>query len=304
MQLPRMYFLRYFIGLVNHDHIPTEAAALAFKTILGLIPALLVVVGVFAMTPGAADLQNQLQDFSADHLMPVFTDVISDTVASLMKHAGRITSTGLITLAILTLWLLRTVDLAFNRIWGVGHKTAGHMHRMGIFTGADLRRVSLQHLVQEFGKMGRVFYDFARGIDERPVVAAWERKSVSCETTFDEDIYKSPAIIIELYHRVEELLRRLQKSGFEGHTLTLKVKFGDFQQITRSVTASEALLTKEQILPLAKQLVRSVDISREHPVRLLGLGISRAAADVTADDTASGPEWKELELEFEPWPDD
>ena len=122
MQLPRMYFLRYFIGLVNHDHIPTEAAALAFKTILGLIPALLVVVGVFAMTPGAADLQNQLQDFSADHLMPVFTDVISDTVSSLMKHAGRITSTGLITLAILTLWLLRTVDLAFNRIWGVGER--------------------------------------------------------------------------------------------------------------------------------------------------------------------------------------
>lgn len=195
-------------------------------------------------------------------------------------------------------------QLEVNRIWGVGHKTADHMHRMGIFTGADLRRVSLQHLVQEFGKMGHVFYDFARGIDERPVVAAWERKSVSCETTFDEDIYKSPAIIIELYHRVEELLRRLQKSGFEGHTLTLKVKFGDFQQITRSVTSSEALLTKDQILPLAKQLVRSVDISREHPVRLLGLGISRAAADVTADDTASGPEWKELELEFEPWPDD
>lgn len=83
------------------------------------------------------------------------------------------------------------------------------MHQMGIFTGEDLRKVSLQHLVQEFGKMGRVFYDFARGVDERPVVAEWERKSVSCEQTFENDIFNKSAIIIALYHTVEELLRRL-----------------------------------------------------------------------------------------------
>ena len=75
-------------------------------------------------------------------------------------------------------------QLQVTRIWGIGHKTAEHMHRMGIFTGADLRRCSQAHLIEEFGKMGRLFYDFARGIDERPVVAEWERKSVSCEQTF------------------------------------------------------------------------------------------------------------------------
>ena len=199
---------------------------------------------------------------------------------------------------------LQFIDqLLVTRIWGVGHKTAEHMHRMGIFTGADLRKVSLQHLIHEFGKMGHVFYDFARGIDERPVVAEWERKSVSCEQTFEEDIYKPSAINTGLCHRVEELLHRLQKSGFEGRTLTLKVKFSDFQQITRSLTVNGVLQTKEQILPLAKQLIHGVDISREHPVRLLGLGISHAAAD-GGDATETSAAWRELELEFDPWPDE
>ena len=194
-------------------------------------------------------------------------------------------------------------QLQVNRIWGVGHKTAEHMHRMGIFTGADLRRCSLAHLVQEFGKMGRVFYDFARGIDERPVISEWERKSVSCEQTFEKDISSASAIVIELYHTVEELLRRLEKTGFEGRTLTLKVKFADFHQITRSLTASAMLRTKQQILPMAKQLMGEVDYSREHPIRLLGLGVSHAVADSYESASPPASLWRELELQFQPWPD-
>ena len=194
-------------------------------------------------------------------------------------------------------------QLQVTRIWGVGQKTAEHMHRMGIFTGADLRRCSQTHLVQEFGKMGCVFYDFARGIDERPVVSEWERKSVSCEQTFETDIYQLSAVIIALYHTVEELLRRLTKSGFEGHTLTLKVKFADFHQITRSLTIRQPLRTKEQILPLAKQLLAEVEYGREHPIRLLGLGVSHAAANAPEYFSSAEPLWKELELQFEPWPE-
>ena len=194
-------------------------------------------------------------------------------------------------------------QLQVNRIWGVGHKTAEHMHRMGIFTGADLRRCSQVHLLEEFGKMGQVFYDFARGIDDRPVVSEWERKSVSCEQTFEKDIFQSSAVTIELYHTVEELLRRLEKSGFEGRTLTLKVKFADFRQISRSLTTTNVLRTKEQILPLAKQLMKEVDYSRDQPIRLMGLGISHSAADFAESDVAPEPLWRELELQFEPWPD-
>ena len=194
-------------------------------------------------------------------------------------------------------------QLLVTRIWGVGHKTAEHMHRMGIFTGADLRRCSQTHLVQEFGKMGRVFYDFARGIDERPVISEWERKSVSCEQTFEKDIFRRPAVVVALYHTVEELLHRLEKSGFEGHTLTLKVKFADFRQITRSLTVPTVLRTKEQILPLAKQLMSEVAYDSTHAIRLLGLGVSHAAADNAGRDAQPEPLWRELELQFEPWPD-
>lgn len=191
-------------------------------------------------------------------------------------------------------------QLQVTRIWGVGQKTAEHMHQMGIFTGADLRRCSLPHLLQEFGKMGKVFYDFARGIDERPVVSAWERKSVSCEQTFEQDIFSKSAVTIELYHAMEELLRRLAKNAFKGRTLTLKVKFSDFHQITRSITSEEVLDNKERIWPLTKRLLREVDINRDHPVRLLGLGISHAAADASDSDLPHRPEWTELYLPFDP----
>lgn len=80
-------------------------------------------------------------------------------------------------------------QLPVEDFWGVGKKTLQKMHFMGIFNGADLRKVSKEHLVEVFGKAGHIFYDFARGIDERPVITYRERKSVGCEQTFLEDIY-------------------------------------------------------------------------------------------------------------------
>ena len=190
--------------------------------------------------------------------------------------------------------------LHIDRFWGVGHKTAERMRRMGIFTGADLRRVSLERLSKEFGKMGRVFYDFARGIDQRPVVVEWERKSVSCEHTFETDISKPSAITIELYHTVVELAERIKRSQFEGRTLTLKVKFHDFRQITRSLTTDHILRTKDDLLPLAKQLMSEVELDR-HPIRLIGLGVSGHEHGTFA---SSRPRWIQLELPFEPWDTD
>ena len=192
-------------------------------------------------------------------------------------------------------------QLRVERIWGVGQKTMEHMHRMGIFTGADLRRASLPHLTREFGKMGRLFYDFARGIDDRPVVSEWERKSVSCEQTFETDISENAAVTIQLYHTVLELVRRIAKNSFEGRTLTLKVKFFDFQQITRSITANHVLQTKDDILPLAKQLMQSVEY-HSHPIRLIGLGVSNPGSPPSNGGPASQQHWTELELQFEPWP--
>ena len=187
-------------------------------------------------------------------------------------------------------------QLKVEKIWGVGQKTAEKMHFMGIFTGADLRKLSQQRLTEVFGKMGQVFYNFARGIDDRPVISEWERKSVSCEQTFEKDISDQSAVIIELYHTVLELERRIAKNGFEGRTLTLKVKFQDFQQITRSVTVDHILRTKDDILPLAKQLLLQVEF-HSHPIRLLGLGVSNQKGEAEEEK----PRWIELELEFEDW---
>ena len=207
-------------------------------------------------------------------------------------------------------------QLKIEKIWGIGLKTAEKMHRMGIFTGLDLRNMSLSRLTQEFGKMGQVFYDFSRGIDNRPVISEWERKSVSCEQTFESDINENAAVTIHLYHTVLELVRRIEKNDFEGRTLTLKVKFArereqtrqyakfqDFQQITRSITVDHVLRTKDEILPLAKQLMQQVEF-HSHPIRLLGLGVSNPGSPSSNGELASDHgAWCELELEFEPWPD-
>ena len=167
------------------------------------------------------------------------------------------------------------------------------MHRMGIFIGYDLRRYSLQRLTQEFGKMGAVYYNFARGIDLRPVEAFSVRKSVGCEQTFMEDTDIPSKLIIELYHLVLELVERIKKAKFKGRTLTLKVKFHDFTQITRSITRSSDFCLKEDILPAAKALLKEVEYTN-HPVRLLGLSVSHPHEE----DSEKKTRWVEQEFPF------
>ena len=195
--------------------------------------------------------------------------------------------------------------LPVEDFWGVGKKTLQKMHFMGIYNGDDLRKVSEEHLVEVFGKAGHIFYNFARGIDERPVVTYRERKSVGCEQTFLEDIYTKSAVVIELYHAVLELAGRIEKSEFEGRTLTLKIKFADFTQITRSISQEKILKKKEDILPLAKRLLLLVDYSSAHPIRLLGLSVSNATSEEAKredkENSTQKSEYKELELEFEDW---
>ncbi len=185
--------------------------------------------------------------------------------------------------------------LRIEQFWGVGAKTAEKMHFMGIFTGRDLLECSQKHLQEVFGKVGATYYNFARGIDLRPVESEYVRKSVGCEQTFAEDISMRAAVTIELYHTVLELVRRIKKEDFEGRTLTLKVKYADFTQITRSITQRGILTTKDEILPLAKRLLKSAPFSAAHPIRLLGLSVSNPSveADIHRE------EWVEGYLEFE-----
>lgn len=186
-------------------------------------------------------------------------------------------------------------NLPVEKLWGVGPKTANRMHEMGVFTGAQLRRISCEHLVQVFGKMGRVYYDFSRGIDNRPVVVAYERKSVGCERTFLEDLHIDTKIIIELYHIVLELVERIERKDFRGRTLTLKLKWDATTQITRSLTQEKVLRTKDDILPLAKRLLKDTEY-HDRPIRLMGLSVS--SPETNDKEGQNRPQWVEGFLPF------
>ena len=186
-------------------------------------------------------------------------------------------------------------SLPVEKLWGVGPKTANRMHEMGVFTGAQLRRISCEHLVQVFGKMGRVYYDFSRGIDNRPVVVAYERKSVGCERTFLEDLHIDTKIIIELYHIVLELVERIERKDFRGRTLTLKLKWDATTQITRSLTQEKVLRTKDDILPLAKRLLKDTEY-HDRPIRLMGLSVS--SPETNDKEEQNRPQWVEGFLPF------
>ena len=185
--------------------------------------------------------------------------------------------------------------LPIESFWGVGPVTAKRMHLLGIHNGAQLRTRSLESLTREFGKVGAIYYDFARGIDLRPVEAVRVRKSIGCERTLEKDINRTSSVIIELYHVAVELVRRLDGKQFKGNTLTLKIKFHDFTQITRSVTRPQELTTLDTILPLAKQLLKEVDYA-EHPIRLIGLSVSNPHNEPDVSGT-----WEQLSFEFSDW---
>ena len=114
--------------------------------------------------------------------------------------------------------------LPIEAFWGVGPITAKKMHTLGIYNGETLRKCSLEMLQRQFGKNGLIYFNFARGMDDRPVEAVRIRKSIGCEHTLEKDISLHSSAIIELYHVVTELLERLKRTNFSGNTLTLKIK--------------------------------------------------------------------------------
>ena len=189
-------------------------------------------------------------------------------------------------------------NLKVEQFWGVGEKTAQHMHNMGVFTGKQLRKLTLSQLTAQFGKMGKVFHDFARGIDDRPVITEWVRKSVGCERTYVNDLTRQEDMMAELAILADELEGRLARNKFKGRTLVLKVKFSDFKQTTHSITENTVIENKEKIMALVGQLLEEVDFQQKD-VRLLGitvtnpvdLGIRRVPCSSTSNGRPTPMNW-------------
>lgn len=183
--------------------------------------------------------------------------------------------------------------LPIESFWGVGKATATRMHALGIHHGRDLRERDLLFLVRHFGKMGSIYYDFARGIDMRPVESDWVRKSVGCEKTFHSDITKEEAVEMELPPLAEELVKRLTRANFQGNTMTLKLKFPDFTQRTRSTTVPSVLTNLDEIIALSQTLLEEIDTGGS-PFRLMGLSVSNPR-----DDQHAGKDWEQLWFKFQ-----
>ncbi|MGQ3013984.1 MAG: DNA polymerase IV [Flavobacteriales bacterium] len=161
--------------------------------------------------------------------------------------------------------------LPVEKFHGVGRVTAEKMKRMGWHTGADLKKLSEDELVQHFGKSGHFFYRIVRGIDRRPVQPERETKSVAAEDTFIQDLHTLEEMEAELQKIAERVSGRLQKYGLRGRTITLKVKFHDFRQITRNHSDTQALNDYASLFRIATELLHKIEL---RPVRLLGISVS------------------------------
>lgn len=169
-------------------------------------------------------------------------------------------------------------QLKIERFFGIGKVTAAKMHSMNIFTGADLKSRSEEELVIAFGKAGYSYYLNARGIDNREVEAERIRKSIGAENTFLEDIDDIERLRKELEEIRDTVWERLTENEFYGRTVTLKVKYADFQQITRSVTILREIADKTTLITLSEDLLRLIDLTQKK-VRLLGLTVSNTTSD-------------------------
>jgi DNA polymerase-4 len=150
------------------------------------------------------------------------------------------------------------------------------MASLGIHLGADLRSKSLHFLAQHFGKSAEYLHHAARGIDHRQVKPNRVRKSVGREQTYSEDLIANAALHDALEHIIDSVWLRIEKSVVVGRTVTLKVKYADFRQITRSQSTDAYIVDKAQFAALARAQLDQV-LPVQNGVRLLGLTLSGLA---------------------------
>lgn len=173
-------------------------------------------------------------------------------------------------------------QLPIEQFYGVGQVTAAKMHKLGIQTGADLKQWHEGDLIQQFGKAGHFYYQIARAKDNRPVQPNRIRKSIGAENSFDPDLNDRAAMLSALETIALTLKQRLERKEAGGRTLTLKVKYADYQQITRSKTVLTPIRDLDTILTLAQDLLTLTEIDHK-PVRLLGLTLSNLDEDAQTE---------------------
>ncbi len=183
--------------------------------------------------------------------------------------------------------------LPIERFFGIGKVTAEKMHKMGINTGLDLKKWSEYSLIDRFGKSGKYYYKIARAIDNREVNPNRIRKSLGAENTFSKDLVSHEEVHAELAKINDILKGRIERSKTKGKTLTLKVKYTDFQQITRSKTVDYWIDNADKVEVLYPELVELIELDKG--IRLLGLTLSNLNHDLVKEEESKSIQ---LTLEF------
>jgi DNA polymerase-4 len=169
--------------------------------------------------------------------------------------------------------------LPVGKFHGIGPATETKMKKLGIETGLDLRQKTLAELTERFGKSGQYYFNIARAIDERPVRSQRIRKSLGKETTFAEDIVSVVEITAKLLDLAGIVLENLQKQQLKARTVTVKVKYNNFQQVTRAITLEQPVTLQDlkTVIPVLLKKTEAGTI----PVRLVGLSLSSFDAQST-----------------------
>lgn len=163
--------------------------------------------------------------------------------------------------------------LPVEKFFGVGKVTAQKMKGMGLHTGEDLKRLAEDELTKHFGKAGRFYYQIVRGIDNREVQPHRETKSLAAEDTFAYDLTTIEEMEAELDKIAKTVCNRLQNYELKGRTVTLKIKYSDFKQITRNQSFPAGINDLETICATAKRLLAATS-SEDKRIRLLGISLS------------------------------
>jgi len=180
--------------------------------------------------------------------------------------------------------------LPVHKFYGVGKVTAAKMYNLGIFKGNDLKNKSVEELVKLFGKSGTHYYNIVRGIHHSAVKPNRIRKSIAAERTFNKNLSSEIFMIERLDKIADALEKRMKKTDTSGKTITLKIKYSDFTQQTRSKTKANFMQTKKEFFPVVKELLYQDKLVNS--VRLLGLSFGNLNTEEVV------PFWVQLQFEF------
>lgn len=179
-------------------------------------------------------------------------------------------------------------QLPINKFFGIGKATADRFFKMGVRRGKDLKKYSKEDLALRFGKSGIHYYNVVRALDNRPVIAHRERKSIGAENTFMEDISDKVVLEERLISAFSKAQERLEKSKKQAKTITIKIKYHDFEQITRSLSLEKPTYNLTVLKTAMLDFFNTIEI--EKPVRLIGCTFSNFPI--------VKPEANQLTLEF------